>query len=113
MNSTDYLGAAEVAAYRHDGFLVVPDLLTEEEAAAFLTHEQERTEPTAFGLQGHRGDLQYRYLATHPSVVSRVRQLLDGPPRVVQTMLLSKRPQGGRGSRCTRTATTCRTSRIR
>ena len=59
---------------------MVPDLLTEVEIDAFLAHEAARTEPTAFGLQGHRLDAQYRYLATHPKVVARVRQLLDGPP---------------------------------
>src|SRR5947209_9239579 len=91
------LGAAEVAAYRQDGFLVVPGLLTEEEIAAFRAHEAGRTEPTAFGLQGHRVDPQYRYLATHPKVVARVRQLLGGQPRIVQTMLLNKRPKGGVG----------------
>src|SRR2546426_718025 len=67
------LGAAEIAAYRRDGFLVVPELLAEEEIAAFLGHEQARTEPTAFGLQGHRVDPQYRYLATHPKVVARAQ----------------------------------------
>lgn len=94
---SEALGAAEVAAYRHDGFLMVPDLLTELEIDAFLAHERARAEETAFGLQGHRLDPQYRFLATHPKVVARVRQLLAGPPHIVQTMLLSKRPKGGQG----------------
>src|SRR5579872_5265508 len=91
------LAPHQLIAYSENGYLIVPDLLAGEEVDAFLAHEAARSEPAAFGLQGHRVDPQYRTLATHPSVVARVRQLLGGPPRIVQTMLLNKRPKGGQG----------------
>ncbi|HLK59200.1 MAG TPA: phytanoyl-CoA dioxygenase family protein [Chthonomonadaceae bacterium] len=87
----------QIAAYHREGYLVVPDLLTDAEVEAFLTHEQQRSQPANFGLQGHRTDPQYGHLATHPKVLAGVRQLLCGSPSIVQTMLLNKRPQGGQG----------------
>lgn len=93
----ELLDDAQLAAYHQDGYLVVPDLLTEAEVAAFLLHDQERNAPANFGLQGHRTDPQFHYLATHPRILSGVRQILGSPISIVQTMLLSKPAQGGQG----------------
>jgi len=91
------LSPDQVARYRDEGYLVVPDLLTEEEVNAFLEHEARRPKDVAYNLHGHMLDPQYRYLATHPRVVAVVRQLLGGAPRIVQTMFLHKAPEGGKG----------------
>ncbi len=83
----------QVAHFHAQGYVVVPDLLTAEETQAFVHHTPEG----AFGLQGHRHDPQYRYLATHPKAAGGARQILQGRPRIVQTMYLDKPPRGGKG----------------
>src|SRR4051812_45401798 len=88
----------QVERYRADGYLVVPNLLTGQEIDAFLEHQRKpRPKEWQLGLLSHTADPQYRYLATHPRIVAGARELLGGPPRVVQTMLLNKAPSGGRG----------------
>jgi len=93
----ELLDAEQLTSYRQEGYLVVPDLLTEAEIEAFLSHEQARKDPANFGLQGHRTDPQFQYLATHPRILTGVRQIQGGPACIVQTMLLNKRPKGGQG----------------
>src|SRR5579862_5706384 len=94
----DRLSAEQVERYRVDGYLVVPDLLTQEEVRTFLDHEESRDHTVGYGLHGHTVDPQYRTLATHPRVAGGAAQLLGcGCPRIVQTMLLEKAPEGGRG----------------
>ncbi|HZP83331.1 MAG TPA: phytanoyl-CoA dioxygenase family protein [Chthonomonadaceae bacterium] len=83
--------------YQEEGYLVVPGLLTAAEADAFLKHEAERAKDVPYNLHGHTLDPQYRYLATHPAIAGRVRELLGGPPRIVQTMFLDKPAAGGVG----------------
>lgn len=91
------LSPQQVEQYQTDGYVVVDSLLTEGEVDAFLAREAERKQGDGFGLHGHLVDPQYRYLAMHPRVVGGAWQLLGGRPRIVQTMLLAKEPQGGRG----------------
>jgi ectoine hydroxylase-related dioxygenase (phytanoyl-CoA dioxygenase family) len=91
------LTAAQVAQFNAEGYLVVPDLLTEAEVDAFLEHLAREKAIGAHGLQGHRHDPQYRYLAEHPRIAGAAAQLRGGRVRVVQTMLLNKPPQGGKG----------------
>jgi ectoine hydroxylase-related dioxygenase (phytanoyl-CoA dioxygenase family) len=86
----------QIDLYRTDGYLIVPDLLTAAEVSAFLT-EAAVPKPGPYGLHGHRKDPQYRHLATHPNIIRVVTQLLGGLPRIVQTMFLNKRAQGGMG----------------
>lgn len=80
-----------------DGYLVVPDLLTGEEVEGFLDHLDREQGTGGYGLQGHRQISQYRYLATHPRIAGAAAEILGGRVRIVQTMLLNKPPQGGRG----------------
>lgn len=86
----------QIGKYRADGYLVVHDLISPEEAAAFIRHADVLVAPD-FGLLGHASDPQYRYLAHHPVAAGIVAQLLEGPARIVQTMYLNKSAQGGQG----------------
>jgi ectoine hydroxylase-related dioxygenase (phytanoyl-CoA dioxygenase family) len=91
------LAPEQIERYQREGYLVVEELLTGEEVDAFLEHLRREESTGSYGLQGHRKDPQYRYLATHPRVAGAAAQLLGGRVRVVQTMLLNKAPQGGKG----------------
>lgn len=91
------LSAEQIDRYQTDGYLVVPDLLTGEEVNAFVRHLEQEEAVLSYGLQGHRRDPQYSYLATHPQVAGAAAQLLGGRVRIVQTMLLNKPAQGGKG----------------
>ena len=86
----------QINSYRTDGYLVVHDLLTDDEVEAYLSHENEANVASQYGLRGHTEDPQYRYLATHPKIAGIASQLLESPLRVVQTMYLGK-PAGGKG----------------
>lgn len=91
------LTSAQCEKYQHDGFLVVPDLLTETEVSTFLNY-MDHSRPKGWGgLLGHTIDPQYRYLAHHPKITGMVAQLVGGPLRIVQTMTLDKSPKGGKG----------------
>ena len=90
----EVLNLEQVERYQREGYVVVPDLLTEPEVAAFLAHKEQQG---GYGLHGHCVDPQYRYLAMHPRIAGGAWQLLGGQPRIVQTMLLDKPAQGGRG----------------
>jgi ectoine hydroxylase-related dioxygenase (phytanoyl-CoA dioxygenase family) len=96
MSAPMTLSAEQLERYQADGYLVVPDLLTDEEVSAFVRHLEEEG-VGAHGLQGHRGDPQYRYLATHPRIAGVAAQILGGGVKIVQTMLLNKAPAGGKG----------------
>jgi phytanoyl-CoA hydroxylase len=87
----------QVERFRTDGYLVVPELLTEAETSAFMRRVQEGPPITGYALHGHLEDDHYRALATHPRVAGGAAQILGGRPRVVQTMLLNKPPRGGQG----------------
>ena len=85
------LTAEQLAQYRRDGFLVVADLLSEEEVDAFLTHQETRPKEFDLGLRSHTVDPQWRYLANHPRIAGGVAQLIGGRPKIVQTMFLQKK----------------------
>jgi ectoine hydroxylase-related dioxygenase (phytanoyl-CoA dioxygenase family) len=91
------LSEVQVAAYRRDGFLVVPGLLTAEEADAFLA-DNAGPPPAGLdlGLRTHVARRSWARLATHPAIVGRCEALLGAPSRIVQTMFLDK-PAGGKG----------------
>ena len=83
----------QIAWYRADGYLVMPDLLTQDEVDAFLTHEKDpETQELRNGLRTHLTDSECDYLARHPNVAGVVSQLIEGQPRIVQTMYLAKAP---------------------
>lgn len=85
----------QIDQYLKEGYLIVPDLLTEREIVAFFNHEAQ-PKPAEYqqGLQAHKVDPNWAYLARHPNVAGIVAQLLGGQPRIVQTMYLRKDPAG-------------------
>jgi len=91
------LSPQQLKRYETDGALVVPNLLTADEIAAFLENERLRGAPAPGGIRAHTIDPQWKYVATHPNVAGVVRQILGDTPRVVQTMLLDKPVRGGKG----------------
>ncbi len=56
--------------------------LTDAEVDAFLAHLAEEKAIGTYGLQGHRQDPQYRYLATHPRVAGAAAQVMLLPVRL-------------------------------
>jgi ectoine hydroxylase-related dioxygenase (phytanoyl-CoA dioxygenase family) len=85
------------AQYARDGFLVVHDLITPEEADAFVAYEaQPKPEGWIENLRHHVDDPRWRALATHPNIAGVAQQLIgaDEPPLVVQTMYMERQPAG-------------------
>ena len=91
------LTTEQLGQYQRDGYLVVPDLLTETEVSTFLTYKDQPHPAGWGGLRCHITDPHYRHLAHHPRVTAIVGQLVDGPLRIVQTMALDKAPKIGKG----------------
>ncbi|MFT5369950.1 MAG: hypothetical protein ACI8V2_004929, partial [Candidatus Latescibacterota bacterium] len=89
----------QIAQYEIDGYLVVNDLLTASEIETFLA-EEAKEKPQAWKAQGLRRytvDPQWQFFATHPKISGMVSQLMQGQPNIVQTMYMSKNPEGGTG----------------
>ena len=93
------LTAKQITHYERDGFLMVCNLLTDAEIETFLAEDQKKKseEWQSLGLRRFLVDSQWRYLATHPVISGIVSQLLEGNPRIVQTMFMNKQPDGGTG----------------
>ena len=91
------LNSEQYSQYVEDGYVVVPDLLNHDEIEDFLARGRTPVPENGDALFRHKNEEPFRYLATHPRVVSIVGQLLQGPPLVVQSMLLDKPASGGRG----------------
>jgi len=89
--SSSRVTSEQVSAYQRDGFLVLDDILCEEEVDAFLSHQETRSSEMNLELRSHVIDPQWRSLATHPRVAGVAAQLLGGIPRVVQTMYMPKK----------------------
>jgi ectoine hydroxylase len=84
------LSAAQGEAYERDGFVVLEDLLSAEEVAAFLAHQPTRSAELAGSIRSHVADRHWGALAAHRNVAGVAEQLLNGAARVVQTMYLPK-----------------------
>jgi ectoine hydroxylase-related dioxygenase (phytanoyl-CoA dioxygenase family) len=83
----------QIHQYHNDGYLIVHNLLADQEIAAFLEREARTRPPQGErGLLTHLEDPQWEYLAKHPNVAGVVAQLLDGMPRILQTMYMPKAP---------------------
>ena len=91
------LAPTQIEEYHNEGYLIIENLLTAEEVDAFVNYEATQVDCGPRGLQNHCNDSQWAQLAHHPNIVGVVRQLLDGPPEIVQTMYMNKAPQGGTG----------------
>ena len=86
---------AQVARFHDEGYLIVPDLLTADEACAFVRHQADpEAESLRQGLRTHLSDPFWRRLAHHPNVAGVARQILGGRLRIVQTMYMAKEPAG-------------------
>jgi ectoine hydroxylase-related dioxygenase (phytanoyl-CoA dioxygenase family) len=83
-----------VAFFREQGYLIVPNLVLDEEIARFLAAQKsdgpKGHEQTS--LVRHRTEPSWAALAEHPRAVSHLSILIGGRPRVVQTMYLPKAP---------------------
>ncbi len=84
--------------YRRDGYVIVPDLLTDEEIDRFVAYEAE-AKPAGWrqNLRHHVDDPQWSRLARHPNIAGGAAQLLGGTPMIVQTMYMEKKPAGDTG----------------
>ena len=89
----------EIAQYERDGYLVVPDLLSADEIDSFLAAQAKEAPEDwkALGLRRYTADPQWRHLAMHSKISGIVNQLMQGQPRIVQTMYMNKSPEGGTG----------------
>jgi ectoine hydroxylase-related dioxygenase (phytanoyl-CoA dioxygenase family) len=88
----------QINQYHNDGFLIVENLLTDQEVSDFLNHESKpKPEDWQKGLRTHTADPQWQYLATHPNITGITRQLLNDDSQIVQSMYLNKKSDGGQG----------------
>jgi len=89
------LTQAQLDTYRREGFLVVENLLTAAEVDYVLSIDDRPIHSA--GLLGHTVDPVFRFVAHHPNVTGPAAQITGSHPRIVQTMYMSKAPQGGTG----------------
>lgn len=93
------LSVQQKQCYLDDGFLVVPDLLSQDEVGVFLA-EQEGDAPDdvkGLGLKRYTADASWASIARHANVKEIVNELVGGDPMIVQTMYMAKSPEGGTG----------------
>jgi len=96
--NTQPLTPEQVLRYHADGYLVVPDLLTQSEVDEFLEYESKPKPPEhQRGLQTHTVSPAWSNLAAHPRIVAITQLLLQGEPMIVQTMYMNKAPGGDVG----------------
>ena len=89
------LSQEQIGAYHRDGFIIVENLLTDDEIDRFVSYEHEpKPDDWKQDLRHHAKDEVWRYLAVHPNVTEPVSQLIGGRPMVVQTMYMEKKPSG-------------------
>ena len=89
------LSPQQIEAFHRDGFIVVENLLSDDEVDRFVDYEhQPKPEGWRQDLRHHVKDEVWRYVATHPNVTETVSQLIGGQPMVVQTMYMEKMPSG-------------------
>lgn len=89
----------QISQFHRDGYLIVENLLTHEEADAFIAYEQKpKPENWLKNLRHHTHDEQWRALATNPRVTAIIAQLLEAEPMIVQSMYLPKPPVGEAGN---------------
>jgi phytanoyl-CoA hydroxylase len=96
-NTLQILTTEQIDRFQSDGYVTVDHLMTDGEVRAFLRHVTREKSINTYGLHGHLRDPHYHHLATHPRTAGAASQILGGRVRVVQTMLLSKVPMGGKG----------------
>jgi phytanoyl-CoA hydroxylase len=93
------LTPAQLDQYHHDGYLIVHDLLTSEEADAFVQYEAGQEKEWRGHLDNHKRDPRWAAVAKHPHIAGAAQQILGSAPRIVQTMYLEKSPsEEGKGT---------------
>ena len=92
------LSDSEIEQFNRDGYLVVPDLLSETEVAAFVEYTEGANPMEEHGILAHRSDPMWGPLARHPNIAGIARQILGGVPCIVQTMYLLKDPAPADGA---------------
>ena len=94
------LSSSQLNRYFSDGFLLVENLLSEEEVDQFLVSQDQNKNKNynSYGLKRFVVDDSWSRLANHKKIVSIVTELIDGDPRIVQTMYMNKQPKGGTGT---------------
>jgi hypothetical protein len=85
------LRAAQVRSYQTEGFLIIENVLSEEEVDAFVAHQESCGNDAELGLLTHTVDPLWKHIAHHPNVAGVAAQLLEGRPRIVQSMYLPKK----------------------
>ena len=93
------LSNIQLKNYFSEGFILVDKLLSEEEIDKFLVSQEQnkRKNYNSYGLRRHLVDNSWSSLANHKKIVSIVSELIEGDPRIVQTMYMDKQPEGGAG----------------
>ncbi len=84
------LTTSQIDEFFRDGYLQVENLLTEAEIDSFVAQESEIVTPDPRGLRHHVIAAHWKIVAHHPNVAGIAQQLLNGPPRIVQTMYMAK-----------------------
>jgi len=94
------LSPEQLKHYHDEGYVVVPDLLSEREVDEFVTYEASQDPERRNHLDNHKRDDQWARVAKHPHIVGAIRQILNTTkPMIVQTMYLEKRPaEPGKGT---------------
>lgn len=93
--ATKQLTDEQVRKYWEEGYLIVPDLLTEAEIDSFVAYEHEpKPEGWRENLRHHADDKLWAQIAKKETVVGIVQQLMDSPPMIVQSMYMEKKPAG-------------------
>lgn len=94
------LSQEQIAQYRNDGYLIVPDVLREEEVDEFVAYEASQDRERRNHLDNHKSDEHWARIAKHPRMVNLISQVLNTKnPMIVQTMYLEKRPaEPGKGT---------------
>lgn len=94
------LSPEQIRQYRDNGYLVVPNILSEQEVDDFVEYEATQDPERRNHLDNHKLNERWTRVAKHPNIVSNIRQILNSPkPMIVQTMYLEKRPaEPGKGT---------------
>lgn len=94
------LSPEQIRQYMDNGYLVVPNLLSEQEADDFVEYEATQDPEWRNHLDNHKRDERWARVAKHPNIVRAIRQILNSQkPMIVQTMYLEKRPaEPGKGT---------------
>ena len=87
----------QIDRYRRDGFVMVDGVLGDDEVDRFVAHSDDSAGNETYdahGLRRHTVDPMWAQTACHRNVAGVASQLLNGAPRIVQTMYMRKAPGG-------------------